>query len=338
LLTCGLRLSAGQGMDRLFFLARRSFQAVLVILLVIVLNFSLIRAAPGDPATILAGEAGAVDAGFVARIRQDYGLDRPLLVQLGIYMRQLVHFDLGNSYRENRPVKDMVLEKLPATLLLTLSALVFSVLLGIFLGMTAARRFGTLVDTLITAGSLVFFAMPLFWIGILAIVLFALQLGWLPPYGMASVGADLHGWRAWLDTARHLLMPAVTLGLFYVAIYTRVTRASALEVSGQDFVKTARAKGTPEGRVWRCHILRNAILPVITFVSLQAGHMLGGSVIVETVFAWPGIGRLAFDALFQRDYNVLLAVFFISAVMVVVFNLIADVLYSLADPRIALRT
>lgn len=325
-------------MERFLFFARRCCKAVLVILFVIAINFALIRAAPGDPATILAGEAGAVDAGFVERVRQDYGLDKPVPVQLLTYMKQLLSFELGNSYRENRPVKEIVLEKLPATLLLTLSAFVFSVLVGVGLGIAAARRAGTALDALITAGSLVFFAMPLFWIGLLAIVLFSMHLGWLPPYGMSTVGAELTGWEAWLDTARHLVMPAVTLGLFYVAIYTRVTRAAALEVMDQDFVKTARAKGVPEGRVWRRHILRNAVLPVITFVSLQAGHILGGSVLIETVFAWPGIGRLAFDALFQRDYNLLLAVFFVSSVMVVIFNLVADLLYSLADPRIELQT
>lgn len=324
-------------MERLLFLVRRCFKAVLVILCVIAINFALIRAAPGDPATILAGEAGAVDAGFVERIRQDYGLDKPVPVQLLTYMKQLLSFDLGESYRENRPVKEIVLEKLPATLLLTLSAFVFSVAVGVGLGIAAARRAGTLLDTLITAGSLVFFAMPLFWIGLLAIVVFSMKLGWLPPYGMSTVGADLVGFEAVLDVARHLLMPAVTLGLFYVAIYTRVTRAAALEVMDQDFVKTARAKGVPEGRVWRRHILRNSVLPVITFVSLQAGHIMGGSVLIETVFAWPGIGRLAFDALFQRDYNLLLAVFFVSSVMVVIFNLVADVLYSVADPRIELQ-
>ena len=324
-------------MERVLFFARRCVKAVLVILFVIAINFALIRAAPGDPATILAGEAGAVDAGFVERVRQDYGLDQPLPVQLLTYMKQLLSFDFGNSYRENRPVKDIILEKLPATLLLTLSAFVFSIAVGIGLGIAAARRAGSALDALITAGSLVFFAMPLFWFGLLAIVLFSVKLGWLPPYGMSTVGADLEGWRAWVDTGRHLLMPAVTLGLFYVAVYTRVTRAAAMEVMDQDFVKTARAKGVPEGRIWRRHILRNAILPVITFVSLQAGHILGGSVLVETVFAWPGIGRLAFDALFQRDYNLLLAVFFVSSVMVVVFNLVADLLYSLADPRIELQ-
>jgi peptide/nickel transport system permease protein len=325
-------------MDRLLFFIKRCFKAVVVILFVIAINFALIRAAPGDPATILAGEAGAVDAGFLERVRKDYGLDQPVPVQLLTYMKQLLSFELGNSYRENRPVKNIILEKLPATLLLTLSAFVFSIALGVALGIAAARRAGTALDTIITAGSLVFFAMPLFWIGLLAIVLFSVKLGWLPPYGMNTVGADLEGWRAWLDMGKHLIMPAVTLGLFYVAIYTRVTRAAALEVMDQDFVKTARAKGVPESRVWRRHILRNSILPVITFVSLQAGHILGGSVLIETVFAWPGVGRLAFDALFQRDYNLLLAVFFVSSVMVVIFNLVADLLYSLADPRIDLQS
>lgn len=325
-------------MERLLFFARRCVKAVFVILFVIAINFALIRAAPGDPATVLAGEAGAVDAGFVERIRKDYGLDQPLPLQLATYIKQLATFNLGNSYRENRPVKEIIFEKLPATLLLTLSAFVFSIVIGISLGLAAARRAGSALDALITAGSLVFFAMPLFWLGLLAIVLFSVKLGWLPAYGMSTVGADLEGWRALLDMGKHLLMPAVTLGLFYVAIYTRVTRAAAIEVIDQDFVKTAHAKGVPEGRIWRRHILRNAMLPVITFVSLQAGHILGGSVLVETVFAWPGIGRLAFDALFQRDYNLLLAVFFVSSVMVVMFNLVADLLYSIADPRIELQS
>lgn len=324
-------------MDRLIYLGHRCFKAALVVLCVIVINFTLIRMAPGDPATILAGEAGAVDAGFVERVRQDYGLDKPLPMQLASYMGRLLTFDFGNSYRENRPVQDIILEKLPATLLLTLSAFVFSIAVGIGLGVAAAKRAGSALDALITAGSLVFFAMPLFWFGLLAIVLFSVKLGWLPPYGMSTVGAHLEGWRAWLDTGQHLLLPAATLGLFYVAVYTRVTRAAAIEVMDQDFVRTAHAKGVPLRRIWSRHILRNAILPVITFVSLQAGHILGGSVLVETVFAWPGVGRLAFDALFQRDYNLLLAVFFVSSVMVVLFNLVADILYSVADPRIELQ-
>ncbi len=324
-------------MERLLFFIRRCGKAALVILFVVAINFALIRAAPGDPATLLAGEAGAVDAGFMERIRKDYGLDKPLPVQFVTYLGNLLRFDFGESYRENRPVKDIVMERLPATLLLTLSAFVFSIAVGVALGVAAARRAGSVVDMLISAGSLVFFAMPLFWFGLLAIVFFSLKLGWMPPYGMSTVGGDFTSLRAWLDVAHHLVLPALTLGLFYVAVYTRVTRAAAIEVMDQDFVKTARAKGVPDGRIWRRHILRNAMLPVITFVSLQAGHILGGSVLVETVFAWPGVGRLAFDALFQRDYNLLLAVFFVSSVMVVVFNLVADLLYSIADPRIELQ-
>lgn len=321
-------------MDRLKFFLHRLWKAALVLLAVIVINFTLIRMAPGDPATVLAGEAGAVDAEFVDRVRRDYGLDQPVPVQLARYIVQVTRLDFGSSYRENRPVVEIIGEKLPATLLLTFSALCFSIVVGMGLGVTAARYAGTALDALITAFSLVFFALPLFWVGLLAIVFFSMVLGWLPPYGMTTVGADFTGWRAWADLAQHLVLPAITLGLFYVAIYTRVTRAAAIEVMDQDFVKTARAKGVPQGRLWRRHILRNAALPLITFISLQAGHLLGGSVLIETVFAWPGIGRLAFDALFQRDYNLLLAIFFVSSVMVVAFNLLADVAYSLADPRI----
>lgn len=325
-------------MERFAFFGRRCIKAMLVVFAVIVINFMLIRTAPGDPASILAGESGAADAAFMEQVRKDYGLDKPMPVQLWIYIKQLAVLDLGNSYRENRPVKDIVIERLPATLLLTLTAFIASLLVGTTLGIAAAKRAGTWVDSLITAASLIFFAMPLFWIGLLAIVLFSVQLGWLPAYGMSTVGAGYTGFAAILDVAYHLVMPATTLGLFYVAVYTRVTRASAIEVMDQDFVKTARSKGVSEGRIWRHHILRNAILPVITFASLQAGHLIGGSVLIETVFAWPGIGRLAFDALFQRDYNLLLAIFFVSAVIVVFINLIADLLYSIADPRIELQT
>ncbi len=325
-------------MEKIKLLLTRIFKALLVVLAVLAINFALVRAAPGDPATILAGEAGATDASFIEQVRKDYGLDKPLLVQFGIYARQALVLDFGESYRENRPVKDLILERLPATLLLTLTALISSIIIGVSLGIAAARRADTWVDSLITAVSLIFFAMPLFWVGLIGILVFSVHLGWLPAYGMTTIGGNLSGWAAIKDIAIHLIMPATTLSLFYVAIYTRVMRASAIEVMEQDFVKTAHAKGVPELQIWRRHIFRNAILPVITFGSLQAGHLLGGSVLIETVFAWPGIGRLAFDALFQRDYNLLLAIFFVSSVIVVLINMLADVLYNLADPRIELQT
>lgn len=319
---------------RILFLAHRLLKAVFILAGVIVLNFVLVRLAPGDPAMVLAGDQGAGDAAFVDEIRQSLGLDRSVGEQLWLYAKSLVQLDFGQSFRERRPVIDMVIERLPATLLLTFSAFVFSLVLGAALGALAARRAGSLFDTMLTAVSVMFFAMPLFWIGLLAILVFSVWLNWLPSYGIETVGGNFSGLARVLDVAQHMILPVLTLGLFYTAIYMRVTRASVLEVMNRDFVRTARSKGLTPGTVWRDHILRNALLPIITFASLQAGHLIGGSILVETVYAWPGIGRLAFDALMQRDYNVLLAVFFLSSAIVIAINIAADALYTLADPRI----
>jgi peptide/nickel transport system permease protein len=312
-------------------------KALAVVLGVVVLNFLLLRLAPGDPATVMAGEAGASDALFLAQIRAEYGLDRPLPAQLAAYVGNVLSLNLGFSYRQQRGVADMIFERVPATLLLTGSAFVFALLIGVLLGVLAATRVGRWTDSLITVLALGFYATPLFWIGLLFILLFSVHLDLLPAFGMYSVGAGYSGLRHALDVARHLVLPALTLGLFYVAVYARLTRAAMLEVQGQDFVRTARAKGLPPGRITRAHVLRNAILPVITMAGVQAGQLVGGAIVVETVFAWPGIGRLAFDALAQRDYNVLLGVFLVSAVMVILFNLLTDLLYRVIDPRIGGR-
>jgi peptide/nickel transport system permease protein len=299
-----------------------------------VLNFTILRLAPGDPALVLAGEQGAADAAFVDQIRADFGLDRSIPAQLGIYIRSLATLELGLSFREQRPIAQIIGERLPATLLLTLSAFAVSLLVGVPLGALAARRPQRPLDLALTTISTAFFAMPLFWTGLIAIMVFSVWLNWLPSYGMVTVGGPTSGSAGGLDVLHHLTLPALTLALFYVAIYLRVARAAVIEVIGSDFVRTARATGLSAGRIWRQHILRNALLPVITFASLQAGHLIGGSIIVETVFAWPGIGRLAFDALAQRDYNLLLSIFFVSSVIVMAFNLLADALYAFADPRI----
>lgn len=319
---------------RLRFLFWRLIKSIVILLAVIVLNFTILRLAPGDPALVLAGEQGAADAAFVDQIRADFGLDRPIPVQLGLYIRSLATFDLGVSFREQRPIVKIIGERLPATLLLTLAALAVSLLIGIPLGAVAARRPNHALDVALTTISTAFFAMPLFWTGLLAILVFSVWLNWLPSYGMFTVGGSGDWLATLLDVTRHLILPALTLALFYLAIYLRVARAAVLDVIGSDFVRTARALGLPAGRIWRQHILRNALLPVITFASLQAGHMIGGSVIIETVFAWPGIGRLAFDALLQRDYNLLLSIFFMSTILVMSFNLLADALYAFIDPRI----
>jgi len=325
-------------MPQLGFVLQWVVKAMAVILAITILNFFLIRLAPGDPAVVMAGEAGAADRHFLEQVRRDFGLDKPLVVQLGTYVKNVLTLDLGQSYRTGRPVTEMLFERLPATLLLTGTAYLFALIMGPLLGAVAAMRPRSLFDNILMVVALVFYATPIFWVGLLLILIFSVQLGWLPPFGMHNL-IPVQGAVAYaLDVLKHLILPAITLGLFYVAVYVRLTRASMLETASLDYVKTARAKGLPEWRVATAHILRTALIPIITFAGLQAGHLVGGAIVVETVFAWPGIGRLAFDALFQRDYNLLLGVFLISALMVVFFNMLTDLMLRIADPRIAGRS
>jgi peptide/nickel transport system permease protein len=316
------------------FLVQRVIKMVVMVFAIIVANFLLVHAAPGDPASVIAGEAGAADPQFLAQLRTQFGLDQPLSTQLWLYVSHVAQGDLGVSYRQQRPVLGLILERLSATLLLTGTAFILAVIGGVTLGALAARRVGRTSDSLITVLALGLYATPIFWVGLMLVLVFSVWLDWLPSFGMNTVGADLTGGAAVLDTARYLLLPALTLGLFYMAVYARLTRAAMLEVASQDFVRTARAKGVPEGGVQRRHVLRNALLPVITVAGIQAGQLVGGSILVETVFAWPGIGRLAFDALLARDYQILLGVFLATSVLVLVFNLITDLLYAWIDPRV----
>lgn len=308
-------------------------RALLTLAAIGLLNFALIRLAPGDPVSVIAGESGAADPAFIERVRAEYGLDKPLPVQMLTYLGRLASFDLGVSYRGSQPVTTLISERIPATLILTGSALLVAVLAGTFLGIAAARRRGGLVDLSIGSGAMFFYAMPVFWVGMLLVLIFSVGLGWFPAFGMKSL-VPRAGVPEWLDRLHHLVLPCLTLALFYLAVYVRLARTSTLEVLNRDFVRTARAKGLTEAQVMRGHVLRNALLPIVTMVGLQTGHLLGGAVVVETVFAWPGIGRLAFDALLQRDYTVILGVFFISSVLVVVTNLVTDLVLRVVDPRI----
>ncbi len=316
------------------FLLQRLVKAVVVIFAITVTCFLLIHAAPGDPASVMAGESGAADAQYIAQLRHQFGLDQPLSTQLWLYVKDVAQLDLGFSHRQQQPVLTLILDRLPATLLLTMTAFLFAICSGVLLGAMAARRVGRVSDSVITVLALGFYATPIFWVGLMLVLVFSVWLDWLPSFGMMTVGADLHGVAMLEDRAQYLVLPALTLGLFYTAVYARLTRASMLDVADQDFVRTARAKGVPEGRILRRHILRNALLPVITFAGIQAGQLIGGSILVETVFAWPGIGRLAFDALLARDYPVLLGVFLCTSVLVIAFNLITDLLYVVIDPRV----
>lgn len=316
------------------FILARLGKAVGILLAIVALNFLLIHAAPGDPAAVMAGEAGATDEKFIAQLRSQFGLDRSLPEQMAIYMKGVATLDLGFSYRQQMPVADLIFQRLPATLLLTMSAFVISLLLGTLAGVLASARVGTVADSIISTLALIFYATPLFWVALMAVILFSVTLDWLPGFGYETVGAGYTGFRRAADIAAHLVLPATTLGLFFMAVYMRMTRAAMLEVSRLDFVKTARAKGlAPRTILWR-HTFRNAMLPVVTLAGLQAGQLVGGAVLTETVFAWPGIGRLMFEALAQRDYNLLLGIFFISAAMVLLFNLITDIAYRFVDPRI----
>ncbi|MDQ7728017.1 ABC transporter permease [Halomonas sp. SpR8] len=312
----------------------RLFKAVIVLFLIVIFNFLLIQLAPGDPAAILAGQAGAADQEFLNQLRERFGLDQPMYVQLWRYVSGIAMLDFGYSYRLGVPVFDLIMARLPATLLLTGTAFVLSLVLGIVAGSMAAARVKKPSGSLIMALALVFYATPLFWVALMSVVVFSVYLGWLPAYGLYTVGAGHTGFALVLDIAKHLVLPATTLALFFMAIYIRMTRTSMLDAAQQDYVKTARAKGLKPSIIQRRHVLRNALLPIITLAGLQAGQMVGGAILTETVFAWPGIGRLMFEALEQRDYNLLLGIFFFSAALVIVFNIITDLVYSLADPRI----
>ena len=321
-------------MNLAHFLAGRLAKGIVVLFAIAVLNFFLIRAAPGDPAQVLAGEAGAADEQLLIQLRERFGLDQPLLTQLWVYLKGYLTFDLGFSYRQQQSVLSLILDRLPATLLLTGAAFIVSLGLGTLMGALAARRAGRWQDSVITTLALIFYATPLFWVALMSQIVFSLKLGLVPNVGYESIGTNYTGLARALDIASHLVLPALTLGLFFTALYARMMRASMLEVAGADFVKTARAKGLAPGLVSRRHVARNAVLPVVTLAGLQAGQLVGGAVLTETVFAWPGIGRLMFDALVQRDYSVLLGVFFMSSAMVVGFNILTDIVYRLADPRI----
>lgn len=308
-----------------------------IIFAIVVVNFFLIRLAPGDAAQVLAGEAGAASEQYMEQIRRQFGLDQPLYIQFFSYMKNILVFDMGYSFRHGRDVSSLIFERLGATALLMVAAMVISVGMGILLGAIAAIRDGTLISNVIVVFAIVSYATPLFWVGLMMIIVFSINLGWFPTSGIVTVGADYSGLDYALDVAHHLVLPAVALSCFYMALYTRLMRASMLETLGLDFIKTARAKGLGDRKIVLRHALRNAILPVLTMAGVQVSGMLGGSVIVESVFGWPGLGLLAFESLFARDLNLLLGIFFLSSIVVVVTNALVDVLYTIVDPRIELK-
>lgn len=319
----------------LAFLRQRLLQVIPVVLGIALMNFAILQLAPGDVVDVLAGEAGAASPETMAQLRASFGLDQPVWLQLVRYLGQLATLDLGFSYRQNMPVLDLILSRLPATLLLMALAMGIALALGVALGVLSAVRVHRWPDRLVSLVTLVAYAVPTFWLGLMAIVLLSARLGWLPSGGMVDISAG-HTGLAWAaDVARHAVLPACTLATFYLAVYTRLVRTAMLELDGADFIRTARAKGAGEVRVTVVHALRNALLPLVTMAGYQLASLLSGAVLVESVFSWPGLGRLAFESVLARDFNLLLGILLLSSVMVTVVNIFVDLLYAAIDPRVS---
>lgn len=313
---------------------QRLLYAALLILAVIILNFFLLHLAPGDPADVIAGEMGGATEEMLAQIRATYGLDKPLLTQLGIYLGRMLQGDLGQSYFYNAPVSELILDRLGPTLLLALTALSFAIIVGTALGVIAARKPNGLTSHLISVLSLLGYSAPVFWTAMMLVLMFAYFIPIFPISDMRDITLEGGPIAHFFDVVHHLILPAFTLGIIYLAQYSRLTRASMLEVLGSDYIRTARAKGLSEFVVVAKHALKNAILPTVTIAGLQFGHIISGAVLVEIVFNWPGLGTLALDAILGRDYPTVMGILFFSAVVVIVFNLLTDLTYRLIDPRI----
>lgn len=312
---------------------RRLLQALPTVAGILVLNFLLLQQVPGDAVDILAGEAGGASAESMAALRQAYGMDGSLAERLLAYVGNVLQGNLGVSPRFNAPVLTLILERLPNSLFLVVSGLTLAVLSGVTLGVLMAEYAGRLPDRLLSLLNLLLYSTPGFWIGLLLILLFSVQLGWLPANGHATIGVELEG-LAWLmDRARHAVLPIVTVATFFIAVYARLTRAAMLEVRNQEFIRTARAKGVHPLRITLRHTLRNALIPVSTMAGVHFAALFGGAAVTETVFGWPGLGRLTLDAVMTRDFNLLLGILLLSSFVVVVINILVDLLQQWLDPR-----
>ena len=308
--------------------------AILLLLAVLVLNFSLMHLAPGDVADTISQSMGGADQELLDRIRADYGLDQPFLVQLGRYIGGVAQGDLGYSFFYNRPVTDLILERLPATLLLVVSAQIVALVIGVVLGVMSARKPNGIASYLVTFLALFGYSAPVFWTGILLLIAFSLNIQWFPVAGMRDVTIDGGVWVRALDILRHLVLPMVTLASIFLALYSRLARATMMEVLGSDYVRTAKAKGLTGHQVVYKHALKNALSPVITLAGLQFSAVISGAVLVETVFSWPGLGTLAFQSIIARDTPTILGILFFSALVVIVGNLLTDLALRLVDPRL----
>ena len=317
----------------LWYAIKRLLQGIPLIIVVVLFCFAVIQLAPGTPLAMLGGSDGLTDE-QEAYLTEEWGLNDSIPKQLLTYGKNMLTFDLGDSYRQERPVADIILERIPATLLLLLPALAIAVVLGVSVGVYCSRHMHRLGDNVATVLALAGYSVPLFWVGQMLILIFAMKLDWLPVSGMQDLRANYTGMALVWDVFKHLILPGSCLVFYYSAMILRVTRTKMAEVLQADYIKTARAKGLPEGRVIRGHALRNALAPVITVVGMELGSIVMGATVVESVFGYPGTGRLIYDAVTKRDYPLIAGMFFFISVMVIVANVLVDILYALIDPQV----
>jgi len=312
----------------------RLFYAVILLVAVLVLNFSMMHLAPGDVADTISQSMGGADEELLTQIRADYGLDKPFVVQLGTYIGNVLRFDLGYSFFYNKPVTVLILERLPATLLLVFVAQILALFIGVILGVISARKPNGMASHFVTMLALFGYSAPVFWTGILLLIAFSLKIPLFPVAGMRDITIEGGFWVHFADVARHMVLPVITLGSIFLALYSRLSRATMMEVLGSDYVRTAKAKGLSEREVVYKHALKNSLSPVITLAGLQFSAVISGAVLVEAVFSWPGLGTLAFQSIIARDTPTILGILFFSALVVIVGNILTDLALRLVDPRL----
>lgn len=311
----------------------RTLQVFPVVLGIIIVNFLLIHIAPGDPVTIFLGSMGTSQE-YIQAVRVRLGLDEPLHIQLIIYIKNVLLGDLGFSYVNQEPVLKLIVERIPATLLLMGPALILSSILGVILGVISSKKPYSWLDNINTLIALIGYSIPVFWFGQIILMFFSLRFDLFPSHGMSSLRHIHSGFRYYLDLGHHLALPVLALGFRYLAVNSRYARASMLEVLELDYITTARSKGLKERTIFYKHALRNALLPVVTLFGINLGVVFAGAVLTETVFAWPGLGMLMLNAVYARDYPVLMGLLLVVSAMVILANLAVDIAYSFLDPRI----
>lgn len=315
------------------YISKRVLTGLLTILIVFSINFIIINLAPGDPIKTLMGKE-TDDPALRAALEQKYGLDRPLHIQFISYLKTALCGDLGRSIIYNRPVSEMIIEKLPATILLVLTSGILSLIIGTIMGIVAARREGSIVDVAFSGFSYILNSVPSFWLGLMLIIIFSSALSLLPTYGMTDPRATYKGIAHVMDVLRHMILPLGTLILIEIPLYYRIAKSSVLQVTNEDFILTLRATGMDEKKIFNKYIFRNAILPTVTIFGISLAYLITGVALIEIVFAWPGTGRLVLTAINQRDYPTLMGIYLVMSISVAVVMLLVDILYAVLDPRI----